>query len=937
MYEPYTNLVNYCGLDNLSKAIIAEQWDECIKYIESGECCQPYRTNQIFRTIFNADFFCTPVSVHSISALYFALWKNASYDIIEALLGTIERKELKDQESAICTYDNGDQIKNNLTSPLYLAVQKCDLTTVKLLVENGFCFNLGNDKACACLSNSRHPDKLNILLYLIDNDLIYLNPINGHMSLYTEDDISKLRIGDKNLLAHAITSWSKELTLKLLTLGIPCKLYDSGEKKSLSPLLYALMEPNNYTVINALLQSSKTSDIKNLVCSISSQKGNSILFPDVMHPLALASKYQDSRVIELLISKGGNLDSVKSELFLILKPLIEVSKNIEIFKLFIEREVISIDEKFPILYTNDISFHPYIFNTLPYIIVFHGKLEFVKYFMSAEFDIFDNAEDLCYFFETLLTNVKLDVIEYTFVFFNVNFTNKIILDNSGNPFFFSLIYYLQKNRTDDFFKMTELFIRHGIDIHAKGKNNQNILHWCFDLLKSNFDTKRVLQFFIEKGVSTTDRDNRGNTLLHLLSQNSYNSNIETIDLLITEASKVMTRSEFVNSTNKWGKNALHYRFQDPASTRHLSEILYKLVSNGFYINTPDNDGETPLHYFVMHSKNPYSIDVLCSFGANINQENNNKKNALELLVNQSHYMSRDNNIIYYLKIFRIIANGGDYLKVDNNKKSFIDLTLFPCPYNNRPEMQPDFRFQKLKIFKLIIEHIRSHPNNKITKLFHGVLDHFCQPLEYVINTNEQKINKEARYHIHSEHIRSDLLPYVSSVFDQRAIEMTNSRKQSLAYSIWLSDLHSVKQNHLEYFLNKLEKILEYPESGIPIEKQDEAKTLLAQLASTKEGGPYLAGIKLLLLKGIEIDDTDQSIITFTKLLTNSEDADTKILHQYVRRLRGCEPYSLQTLSANYIYRKLHHNSRAQQINQLCCPPIILNMIKNIEKQDPGFP
>ncbi|MCS6266939.1 MAG: ankyrin repeat domain-containing protein [Vampirovibrio sp.] len=86
--------------------------------------------------------------------------------------------------------------------------------------------------------------------------------------------------------------------------------------------------------------------------------------------------------------------------------------------------------------------------------------------------------------------------------------------------------------------------------------------------------------------------------------------------VIADSSAVNLTTTQINSTDKFGQNALHYAVQN----QHLKAVQY-LIKNGATINAKNIKGNTPLHLACIVSDIPIAI-VLLNNKAGVNIKNN---------------------------------------------------------------------------------------------------------------------------------------------------------------------------------------------------------------------------------------------------------------------------------------------------------------------------
>lgn len=151
----------------------------------------------------------------------------------------------------------------------------------------------------------------------------------------------------------------------------------------------------------------------------------------------------------------------------------------------------------------------------------------------------------------------------------------------------------------------------GLDIKAKNKQNQNLLHQLF---KSNKDTS-LLSYLIENGVSINQRDHEGMTPLTIAVQRK---NLQALTLC------ELNKADF-SITDSEGSNLLHV-----AVEHEDIDLIELLLKHGVDINAKNNDGMTALHLAAMSGENINFISSMLAAGADKNIRTEFGENAYEL-------------------------------------------------------------------------------------------------------------------------------------------------------------------------------------------------------------------------------------------------------------------------------------------------------------------
>ena len=887
-------------------AIISDDMDLVDELLKRGECCKLFKAEKSVSVLFN-EKFSTPVKVHSISALHFALWQNVGINTVLRLINSVETTAIKSIVCATCLVDDGRGRPTNLTSPLYLSVQHCDLLTIQMLVKYGAEFNLGIDKARACLSQSKNSDKADILLYLISNDMITLKNIEGYASLHSRGDIEAIRKGNKNLLAMAAATGSASLVEKLLNQGVRCELYDTPSETSLSPLIFGLIKKIDCDLIKALLHNQDEDTVVKVVCTapVYTFSGQVICSPILYHPLILAMHYCDLDTVKLLINKGATLTSIKSYLPDTLIHLFKNNEKIEIIKYFIEQGLIEVNETWC---CGSHDPHPKSTQTILGLAACAGNCELVSYLVRKGSQFTGEPEEYLSLPKHLTLENKWEMLGVL-----LDNLSSIIPQQTGIIHFHisslkAIFILLEHNTKYDLIHKIEFLIRKGVNINSEDNENRNILHYY---LEKNHDPKKsIIEILINHGVDITKIDNKGRTSLHYLSKYCYLEDAHILTLLIETASNFMDVKQYLNTADQYGCNALHYFFRSPSMKSHFQTFVEILTSNGLSINATDNNGETPLHYVVTRGLNPHFIDVLCHFGANIHQMNNSGQDTFSLLADVELFIDYNNpndpkKFALLNLIFRVIANKGNYLQLNQNNQSILDLIL--TKHNA-------YEFQVLhKIFNII----RDRPHSNITKTLKRIIKDFGRSM-----TMEQKeIERE----------------YTSILYSNDNKNIYNSFPHQ-ELSKLMQKLKTLKINEnaiLRKLLRTLDIITSYPDEGFPEKELCNAESMLNILASKKNGGPYWQFVILLFQKGFETALYEPAVNAFVNYLEIDEryHHDPVEVTPYIKRLRGCEPYTLKTISARFIFETLEQGSGIEHIKQLCLPTSLTQFIRSFEDRN----
>ena len=196
--------------------------------------------------------------------------------------------------------------------------------------------------------------------------------------------------------------------------------------------------------------------------------------------------------------------------------------------------------------------------------------------------------------------------------FNNQLNNNMVLDNSnaGN---------INKSNVID--SLAEL--DNNTHVANPYENLDSMLYEA--VLKGDFENVRR---FIDMGANVNGIDNNGNTIIYrmALQKNLNLDQLNSINYLLIKGANP-------NKSNYNGYTPL---------TAHLSSNLFnkdfldRLIKYNTEINSPDFEGETPLHFAVMNS-NIEAVTYLLENGANVNVKNKDGITPLHIAVDKKSY------------------------------------------------------------------------------------------------------------------------------------------------------------------------------------------------------------------------------------------------------------------------------------------------------------
>ncbi|KAF5604331.1 ankyrin protein 3 [Fusarium pseudocircinatum] len=139
-------------------------------------------------------------------------------------------------------------------------------------------------------------------------------------------------------------------------------------------------------------------------------------------------------------------------------------------------------------------------------------------------------------------------------------------------------------REDTALEVVLLLLENGVRADARSRSGQTCLHTFARRGAVTRSTSNLIQLVTNRGTDLNDRDNDGNTPLHIMTKwRAWSDLSEFADLPGLD----------LNARNRWGKTPLHIA----ASTYPFGIAeLNILIQKGVDVNSLDNDARTPLDY-----------------------------------------------------------------------------------------------------------------------------------------------------------------------------------------------------------------------------------------------------------------------------------------------------------------------------------------------------
>ncbi|MBN8828950.1 MAG: ankyrin repeat domain-containing protein [Sphingobacteriia bacterium] len=166
-----------------------------------------------------------------------------------------------------------------------------------------------------------------------------------------------------------------------------------------------------------------------------------------------------------------------------------------------------------------------------------------------------------------------------------------------------------------------VMVDYDINLNIQNVEGKTVLHFCRDMPAS------VIDLLLDLGGDLTIKDKYGNTPHHYIV-NSYN--FHAID-------RFFENDSYINIQNDQGETPLNYFISNshPSNTNILSFLLQK----GADVNMPDIDGETPLFRATYLNKNKFE-EILKENGAKM-YEINKEFNMKNISVESYHFIKEE--------------------------------------------------------------------------------------------------------------------------------------------------------------------------------------------------------------------------------------------------------------------------------------------------------
>jgi ankyrin repeat protein len=372
----------------------------------------------------------------------------------------------------------------------------------------------------------------------------------------------------------------------------------------------AALNPAGFdAVVYAILQNSDNAVIKHLL----SKKGNGVnkLTHDKRTYVFWAAYKNNVALMKHLIAQKARMDLKDSHHFSVLTFAAAAGQtNTEIYDLCIKNEIDVQTDK-----------DEHGANALLLLTPSLKDFTLIDYFTSKGLDIHSKDGDGNGVFNYTARTGNIEMLDQLI---KKGISYKELSDKGDNAMIFASIGTRKGHNSLAFFQYLENL---GIEPNITNKDGVTPLH---NLAYRNKDFE-VLNYFLNKGVNSNQKDNKGNTPL---LNASHSNTLEVIKLFAKNTNDI-------NTTNKEGHSAL-----TNAIKNNTIDVVDFLISQKADVNVIDSKGNN-LGYYTLKSYNPNKVDqfkkkiaVLTKKGFNIAkpQKNGNtlyhlaiEKNDLEVL------------------------------------------------------------------------------------------------------------------------------------------------------------------------------------------------------------------------------------------------------------------------------------------------------------------
>ena len=412
---------------------------------------------------------------------------------------------------------------------------------------------------------------------------------------------------------------------------------------------------------------------------------------DIKNPLNVACRVNSNDIIELLLSKGADVNKVdeyeatclfhacKNDNYDVAKKLIELGADVN--KLVNSKPILfcacehSSIKIVDLLIKNKAQINKFIKigETAIKVACFHGRDDVVKYLLENGANLSISNDILCF----AVRKLKYDTIKLL-IEKGVKINGGKYLASSG------LTFAITSNKIN----VLNLLIQSGVNINALSMyGKDNALHLAAD------NSDEAFELLFKCGVDVNFENYSNITPFQIVCKKQ---NIKLLKLILPKV-----KIEYINGKNN-KFNPICF-----ATQQKNIPMLKLLLSRGGDINTINRLGESPLH--IVCDQNPELIELFLSLGANPNiKTKGDNKTPL-------HYVCQNKNHLKY--ITTLLLAGADPKIEDSHGKDVLSYCMFWKDANklisdlfkgkiwnkNRANLFPDYFINKIKTVLLCIK------------------------------------------------------------------------------------------------------------------------------------------------------------------------------------------------------------------------------------------
>lgn len=466
-------------------------------------------------------------------------------------------------------------------TPMYIAIKNEYTKVVEYLIKSGIEVDEKHLQKASEIQNNEIENIIRTNLAK-ENDYDHLIAKN----IVMKGQISKLSVLDSLFTAGLDVNFDGGCLLRLA-----CKHNQLDMAKF---LLERRADPNQYYVVdkkNRWRQSFNSCDIRSNITA-----------------LMLACKNINYQIVDLLIKNNANINAADSKGRNSFYYLFDHERHHKYPQDYTVSKLIKLRKSiFKLLCDNGISKK----NAFHYIPINYGEnhnkdvVDLVEILLEEGIDINYINEDHNislpkHFLQRLMIYGDLEIFDHL-IEKNIDLS---ITDYEEKTL---LMYPLIKERSDILFKK---LIEYGLDIHAKDRRGNGILHYVLKSRKERLVNS--VKLLIDKHIDCSHQDRFGRT--SIMQKLRHSKEMEQVIELIVQ------NGADVNARNRQGKTALMYNLQSP-------EICSLLIRIGADLDIKDNRGKSLISELIKGS----SVEAITLFlenGLDINKRSKNGRTSL---------------------------------------------------------------------------------------------------------------------------------------------------------------------------------------------------------------------------------------------------------------------------------------------------------------------